>query len=118
MSAIAQVELDERVILGEAAVRAAKLLGLTNAELGEIIGRHRTNISKGLDPSSKEGELAMMFIRCYRNLFGLMGGNEEQMKHWMYTENLGVGGVPVEEMKSVPGISRVLEYLDAIRGKI
>ncbi|MBX3687324.1 MAG: DUF2384 domain-containing protein, partial [Rhodocyclaceae bacterium] len=28
------------------------------------------------------------------------------------------GGVPAEQVRSVTGLSRVVEYLDAIRGKI
>jgi len=117
-SANRQSDQDEPVILAQAAVRAAGFLGLTQDELGKVIGRHRATISKGLDPASNEGQLAMMFIRCYRNLFALMDGNSEHMKHWMHTDNAGVGGVPMEEIKTIPGMARTLDYLDAIRGKV
>lgn len=113
-----QKSRSEQLILGQAAVRAATFLGLTTGDLGQVIGRHRTTIGKGLDPESNEGQLAMMFIRCYRNLFALMDGNAEQMKHWMRTENSGVGGIPGDEIRSIRGMSRVLDYLDAMRGKV
>jgi hypothetical protein len=47
----------------------------------------------------------------------LVGGRPEDVRHWMHTENLDVGGVPVETVKSVSGLIRVLEYLDAMRGR-
>jgi len=40
------------------------------------------------------------------------------MKHWMRTENLHTGGVPAEQVRTVQGLVGVLEYLDAIRGKL
>jgi hypothetical protein len=39
------------------------------------------------------------------------------MRHWMRTDNLHTGGVPAEQIRSVEGLSRVVAYLDAIRGK-
>jgi hypothetical protein len=35
----------------------------------------------------------------------------------MRTDNLHTGGVPAEQVKTLQGLSRVLQYLDAIRGK-
>jgi hypothetical protein len=36
----------------------------------------------------------------------------------MQTENLHTGGIPAEQVKSVQGLIAVLEYLDAMRGKL
>ena len=60
----------------------------------------------------------MLFIRCYRALFALTGGDSKQMTHWMHTENRHIGGVPAQQVKTVQGLITVLEYLDAIRGKL
>jgi hypothetical protein len=105
-------------VLAAALVNAGKELGLTQAALGAVIGRDRTALSRGqLDPDSKPGELALLLIRAYRALFALVGGDSAVMRHWMHTENLHTGGVPAEQIRSVQGLTRVVEYLDAIRGK-
>ena len=76
-------------------------------------------MSRGaLEPGTKSGELALLLIRAYRALFVLVGGEPRQMKHWMHTHNHHVGGVPAELVRSVPGLVRVVEYLDAIRGRV
>ena len=106
-------------VLASALVKAGKELGLTQAEVGSIVGRDRTALSRGaLEPGSKSGELALLVIRAYRALFVLVGGEPRQMKHWIHTHNLHVGGVPAELIRSVPGLVRVVEYLDAIRGRV
>jgi Protein of unknown function (DUF2384) len=105
-------------VLAAALVNAGKELGLTQAALGAVIGRDRTALSRGqLDPDSKAGELALLLIRAYRALFALVGGDRSVMRHWMHTENLHTGGIPAEQIRSVQGLTRVVEYLDAIRGK-
>jgi hypothetical protein len=115
-SAAVQPAPDPGAVLTKALLNAGKLLGLTQAELGEIIGRDRTAFSRGLDPASKAGELALLVVRCYRSLFALTGGDAAAMRHWMHTDNRDTGGVPAEQLRSVPGLVRVLEYLDAMRG--
>jgi hypothetical protein len=106
-------------VLTKALVRAGRDLGLTQAEVGAIVGRDRTALSRGaIEPNSKSGELALLLIRAYRALFVLVGGEPRQMKHWMRTPNLHVGGVPAELVRTVPGLMRVVEYLDAIRGRV
>lgn len=110
---------DRASVLAEALTAAGKQFGMSQADLGEIIGKDRTAISRGrLDPASKSGELALLFIRCYRALYVLVGGDLEQMRHWIRTENLHTGGIPAEQVKTVQGLTTVLEYLDALRGKL
>lgn len=110
---------DKSSVLAEAFANAGKHLGLTQTDLGGIIGKDRTAISRGrIDPDSKDGELALLFIRCYRALYVLVGGDIQQMQHWMKTENRHTGGVPATQIKRVQGLVSVLEYLDAIRGKL
>ncbi len=112
-------EIDKASVLAEALLNAGKHLGMSQADLGEVIGKDRSAVSRGrIDPASKPGELALLFIRCYRALYVLVGGGDEQMKHWMHTENSHTGGVPAQQVKSVQGLVAVLEYLDAMRGKL
>lgn len=119
-TAAAGLEVPERgEVLSEALVAAGKSLGLTQAALGAVVGKARSAISRRdpIDPASKSGELALLLIRCYRALFVLVGGDGEPMRHWMHTDNRHTGGVPAEQIRSVQGLARVVEYLDAVRGK-
>lgn len=110
--------VDEAAVLVKAFTNAGKTLGLNKTVLGEVVGRDRTAFVRGrLAPDSKAGELALLLIRCYRSLYALMGGNEQQMRHWMRTENVHTGGVPAEQVRTVTGLTEVVAYLDAIRGK-
>lgn len=112
-------DTDQASVLAEALTNAGKHLGMSQADLGHIIGKDRSAISRGrLDPHSKAGELALLFLRCYRALYVLVGGDHRQMQHWMKTENLHTGGVPMEQAKTVQGLITILEYLDAMRGKL
>ncbi len=119
MSLAVAHETDRASVLAEALTNAGKHLGMSQAELGAVIGKDRSAISRGrIDPASKAGELALLLIRCYRALYVLVGGKLEHMQHWMQTENLHTGGIPAEQVKTVQGLTTVLEYLDAMRGKL
>ena len=109
---------DKNRVLSKALLNAGKALGMSQAEIGHVIGKDRTSLSRGLDPKSKAGQLAALLIRCYRSLYVLVGGDEQSIKHWMHTRNRHTGGIPVEQVQTVPGITHVLEYLDAMRGKV
>ncbi len=110
---------DNAAVLGEALLGTGKALGLTQADLGQVVGKDRSAVSRGrIDPQSKAGELALLLIRCYRALYVLVGGDPAQMRHWMHTPNLHLGGVPAEQVKTVSGLAGVVEYLDGMRGKL
>lgn len=112
-------QVDKTEVLAEALLNAGKALGMSQTDLGQVIGKDRSVISRGrIEPDSKSGELALLLIRIYRALYVLVGGDPAQMQHWMRTENIHTGGVPSDQIKSVQGLTRVLEYLDAMRGKL
>lgn len=112
-------EIDDCQILGKALCNAAESLGFSKTEAAGIIGRERTNIVRdGIDPNSKSGELALMFIRVYRGLFAVVGGDQEDMRHWVTTDNQYFGRSPKQMMTTHhQGLAQVLMYLDAIRGE-
>ena len=118
MATLEATQADPRTVLTKALLNAGKGLGLSQADVGRVIGKDRTSIARGLDPDSKAGELGQLLIRCYRGLYVLVGGKPEDMKHWMHTENLHTGGVPAEQVQTVQGLTRIVEYLDAIRAKV
>ncbi|MCK5919346.1 MAG: DUF2384 domain-containing protein [Methylococcales bacterium] len=111
-------ETNENLVLSNAVIRAAKLLGLSRQALGEVIGRDRTSITRGISPNSKPGELALLLIRCYRALAVLVGNDPQSIKHWFTTFNQHTNGIPIEQVRSAQGLVNVTEYLDAMRGKL
>lgn len=121
----AQVEQrpDPETVLCKALFNAAEQLTLKQEELGKVIGINRSSVSrlktKGvLDPNSKPGELALLIIRAARALFALAGGDAAWIEHFMRSKNKLTGGVPAEQVQRVEGLMRVVNYLDAIRGKV
>ena len=119
MSTATATDPNEAQVLAKAVLNACKVLGIGQAELGRVIGRDRsTLIRSGVDPVSHSGQLSLMLVRCYRSLYALMGGDAEQMRHWMHTHNHHTGGIPAEQCRSIEGLVHVCDYLDAIRGKV
>ena len=113
------------IVLQKAVLKAAGLCGITNAELSSIIGiskptvsRLYTNRNKGIKPESKEGELCLLFIRAFRALDAFLGNVIENEKKWLRASNKALNGTPIELMKTVAGLVSVVNYLDAIRGKV
>ncbi len=110
---------DPSQVLGKATLRAADALGIKQAQLADVIGRNRSSISRGgIEPQSKSGELALLFLRCYRSLAVLVDDDRAQLRHWFHTTNRHTGGVPAEQIIEVGGLVRVANYLDAIRAKV
>ena len=122
MSALPTPKPDPSAVLLTATLRAAEHLGLGQRELGEILGIDRTSVARlvkrgQLSPKSKQVELALLLVRVYRSLFALLGDNPAQLRHWMRTENLHLGGVPAERLCTVQGLVEAVSYLDALRGR-
>jgi transcriptional regulator with XRE-family HTH domain len=110
-------------VLAKATLNAATQLGLKQSELASVLGMHRTAVSRlkrnpSIDPDSKQGELALLFLRMARALFALTGGDSEWMRHFMRSPNSVTNGVPAEQIGSIQGLMTVLQFVDATRGKI
>jgi len=125
MSIAASSAPDEATVVSKALLRAAEALGLSSAELAGIIGTSESTLSRvrnrkrGPIPlGTKEGELALLFLRVFRSLDALVGGNEAHARAWLRAENRHVGGAPLRRMKKIEGLVDVAEYLDAMRGTI
>ena len=116
---------DQASVVSKALLRAAEALGLSSSELAEIIGASESTLSRvrnhkrGPIPlDSKEGELGLLFLRVFRSLDALVGGNEAHAKAWLHAENRHHGGIPLHRMKKIEGLVDVAGYLDAMRGTI
>lgn len=114
---------DAESVLAKALVSAAARLGVRNRHLGTVIGSSEASVSRlqhgrGLEPDTKEGELALLFLRLYRSLDALVGGDDAKARAWLHAENAHVRGVPAERIRSVEGLVDVVQYLDAMRGRL
>jgi putative toxin-antitoxin system antitoxin component (TIGR02293 family) len=112
-------------VLARALVRAAGLLGLRQAELAEVLGTSAASISRTfagqrpLPPESAEGRHALLFVRVFRSLDTLVGGDAAKARSWLSAANGHLGGhAPVALIRTTPGLVRVADYLDAMRGKL
>jgi hypothetical protein len=123
MSSRPSIRPEPGAVLARAVLAAAARLGMRNRRLAEVIGTSEASISRlssgrRIDPGSKEGELALLFLRLYRSLDALVGGNDDQARAWLHAENRHVGGIPAERIRSVAGLVDVIQYLDGMRGRI
>src|SRR5688572_18939793 len=114
---------DSAPVLAQVTVSAAARPGIRNRQLAEIIGTSEASVSRlrggrGLDPERKEGELALLFLRLYRSLDALVGGNDAKAREWLRAHNDHVGGVPADRIRTVEGLIDVVQYLDAMRGRL
>ena len=110
-------------MLTKAVLNAAERLGLRNRQVAAMLGTSEASISRlqgsrGLDPGSKEGELALLFLRVYRSLDALMGGDDARARAWLHADNDHLRGVPADRLRSVEGLVDVVQYLDAMRGRL
>ena len=114
---------DPASVLTRATLSAAGRLGLRSRELAAVIGASEASVSRlkqarVLDAGTKEGELALLFLRLFRSLDALLGGDEARARAWLRAENLHLGGVPADRIRSVEGLIDVVQYLDAMRGRL
>ncbi|HET6611356.1 MAG TPA: antitoxin Xre/MbcA/ParS toxin-binding domain-containing protein [Kofleriaceae bacterium] len=119
--AISDPDPDE--VLTHALLRAASLLGVAQKDLAPILGVSAASVSRlgharTIAPATKEGELALLFLRVFRSLDALCGGDEQAARAWLFATNHHLGGVPVKLMGKVTGLTHVAEYLDAMRGTL
>ena len=110
-------------VLARALVSAAARLGLRNRDLAAVVGASEASVSRlqrgrTVDPASKEGELGLLFLRLYRALDALVGGDDDRAKAWLHARNDHLNGVPAERIRSVEGLVDVVQYLDAMRGRL
>lgn len=113
--------LSDAAVVTTATLRAASLLGVSNKLLARIIGLSEASVSRmgtggyRLAPGEKPFELAVMFIRLYRALDGLVDGDEAVAQAWLRNPNTALGATPLALIQTVPGLVNTLAYLDARR---
>jgi hypothetical protein len=112
---------DHDAVLAKAALRAAERLGLNQGALSEVIGVSPASVSRmaqgqSVELRGKGRECALFLVRVFRSLDALMGGDPAKASAWFHAQNRHLHGIPAELVKSIGGLTRVAEYLDAMRG--
>jgi transcriptional regulator with XRE-family HTH domain len=121
---LSQSKPEPRVVLTSAVLRACALLELTQASLAQILGVSASTISRmangtyTLDEQKKEWELGALFVRLFRSLDAVIGSNDAAARGWLNGENSALAGRPIELIRSTEGLVRVVQYLDAARGRL
>jgi len=112
------------MVLSKATIRAADHLGLSNTALSEILGLSEPSISrmrKGqylLKRGRKEFELAQMFVRTFRSLDAITGGDDASAQSWLLAENNALQARPIDLMKTIRGLVATANYVDSRRAAI
>ena len=114
---------DAAAVLTKAALRAAEVLGVPQRMLAEIIGVSASTISRAratpIDPDSKAGELARLWVRVFRSLDAIVGSNDAAARAWLESPNVAFGGArPLDRLRSAEGLIHVLHYLDSARARL
>jgi hypothetical protein len=118
------LEPEPRRLLTGAVLRAAALLEVTQSGLAQILGLSPSTVSRmangtyTLDTHKKEWELGALFVRLFRSLDAMIGSNDAAARGWLQGQNHGLVGRPIDLIRSTEGLVRVVQYLDAARGRI
>ena len=116
-------DIQPAAVLAKATLRAAESLNLTGRQLAKVLGVSGATLSRmrtsggTIDPESRVGECAILFVRMFRSLDALFGGTEAKAGAWFHAHNHHLGCIPSELIESVQGLVHVVEYLDAMRAK-
>jgi hypothetical protein len=68
-----------------------------------------------LKRGQKAFELAVLFVRLYRSLDAIVGGDDAVASSWLKNRNTALDAAPLALIQSVSGLMNVLQYLDARR---
>ena len=122
--ALTKSKPEPRLVLTSAVMRACALLEITQSSLAQILGLSPSTVSRmangayALDDQKKEWELGALFVRLFRSLDAVIGSNDESARRWLNGENSGLKGRPIDLIRSTEGLVRVVQYLDAARGRL
>jgi hypothetical protein len=108
-------------VVTKSVMRAADRLALPNRVLAGVLGVSEATVSRmdagtyQLDPSSKPYELAVLFLRLFRSLDAIVGGDFMVAREWLRNDNTALAAAPITLIESVSGLVNVVAYLDANR---
>lgn len=108
-------------VITKATIRAAERLSIKNNILAKIVGVSEPTVSRmkkgdyALEPGQKAFELAVLFVRFYRSLDAIVGGDDSVAAAWLKNANKAFDATPMELIQTVAGLTNVIAYLDSRR---
>ena len=114
----------DTLVLSKAVANAARLWGLSNELLGQIIGISASSASRlrsgtlQLERGTKPFELGQYLVRLFRSLDSMTGSDDNASKSWLGTDNLDLDGRPIDLIRTVKGLLEVANYVDDFRAHV
>ncbi|MCX7303369.1 MAG: MbcA/ParS/Xre antitoxin family protein [Hyphomicrobiales bacterium] len=114
----------EAAVLTQAVIRSADQLGVSARTLSAVLGVSEATVSRMrrsdflLERGSKPFELGVLFVRLFRSLDAIVGGDQSVARAWIKNTNLTLGGRPLEKIVTIAGLIDVIAYLDSRRALV
>ena len=111
-------------VVTEAVIRAADQLGVNAKSLSAVLGVSEATVSRMrrkeflLERGTKPFELGVLFVRLFRSLDAIVGGDETVAKAWIKNQNLALEARPLEKISTIAGLIDVIAYLDSRRALV
>jgi Protein of unknown function (DUF2384) len=114
---------DPSAVVAKALLRAGGMLDLRQSDLGAIIGLSSASMSRLARGdgrlTGKSFELSVLFLRLFRSLDAITGGDDVASRSWLRGPNTALGhAAPLDRIKSIEGLIDVVGYVDARRAVI
>jgi hypothetical protein len=122
--AVAEKISAEAATLTKATLRAAQELDIKNQVLATILGLSESTVSRMtknkyfVERGRKDFELAALFVRLYRSLDAIVGGDQKVARSWLNNKNVVWRDAPINMIQTVTGLVDVINYLDTRRARI
>ena len=110
------------MVLAEAVLKTANLLGLSQTQLATVMGldlmsMNQIEFSAVLEPTSAQGEYGLLLIRLYQSLSTLTGNHSEWIDYFMNAFNTATDGVPIQQIQNRKGLEKVLMVVEALNNR-
>jgi uncharacterized protein (DUF2384 family) len=115
---------DKARVVTQAVVKAAQILDISGGTLAKVIGVSPATVSRMrngaymLEPTQKEFELGLYFVRMFRSLDSLTSSNDGFSRSWLRSGNRDLGERPIDLIQTIKGLLEVCDYIDAHRAPI
>jgi hypothetical protein len=115
---------EQAAVVTKGVMRAAERLALSNRVIAGVLGVSEATVSRmgagayALDPASKPFELAVLFLRLFRSLDAIVGGDIAVARAWLRNENTALAAAPITLIESVAGLVNLVAYLDTRRALV
>lgn len=115
---------EQGAVLTKAVLRASERMEVSAKVLSTVLGLSEASISRmrhgdyTLEPTTKPFELAVLFLRLFRSLDAIVGGDQKVARAWLRNTNTLLGASPIEKIQTIVGLLDVIAYLDTRRALV